>query len=147
MLDHLDHKLLAILVADSRTSLRVLAAAVGLSSPSTSERLQRLKERGIIRAFTADISPEALGFHLQAIVRVRPMPGKLLEVQRCIEAMPEVIECDKVTGDDCYVLRIVLRSMDHLDPALQALSECAQTSSAIVKSQLIKRRAPKMMLP
>src|SRR3954452_15957572 len=82
MLDELDRKLLDILVKDSRTSLKDLAQQVGLSSPSVSERLRRLEERGVIRAFTVEIDPEALGYPLQAIVRVRPLPGKLHIVQK-----------------------------------------------------------------
>jgi len=97
VLDELDRKLLEILVKDSRTSLKELAAQVGLSSPSVSERLRRLEERGVIRAFTIEIDPQALGFTLQAIVRIRPLPGKLHIVQKLIEEIPEFGECDKLT--------------------------------------------------
>ncbi|TIW69150.1 MAG: winged helix-turn-helix transcriptional regulator, partial [Mesorhizobium sp.] len=103
MLDDLDRHLLDILVRDSRTSLKDLAQQVGMSSPSVSERLRRLEERGVIRAFTIEVDPEALGYPLQAIVRIRPLPGKLHIVQKLIEETPEFGECDKVTGDDCFV--------------------------------------------
>ena len=77
MIDPTDRLLLAALAADARAPLKDLAEAIGLSPPATSERLTRLRERGVIRAFTIDIDPLALGFTLQAIVRVRPMPGAL----------------------------------------------------------------------
>ncbi|RWP85262.1 MAG: Lrp/AsnC family transcriptional regulator, partial [Mesorhizobium sp.] len=89
MLDDLDRNLLEILVKDARTSLKELAAQVGLSSPSVSERLRRLEERGVIRAFTVEIDPLALGYTLQAIVRIRPLPGKLHIVQKLIEEISE----------------------------------------------------------
>ncbi|TIU05147.1 MAG: Lrp/AsnC family transcriptional regulator, partial [Mesorhizobium sp.] len=106
MLDDLDRRLLEILIKDSRTSLKELAQQVGLSSPSVAERLRRLEDRGVIRAFTVEIDPQALGYSLQAIVRIRPLPGKLHIVQKLIEEIPEFGECDKVTGDDCFVARL-----------------------------------------
>ncbi|TJV22303.1 MAG: Lrp/AsnC family transcriptional regulator, partial [Mesorhizobium sp.] len=98
MLDDLDRRLLESLIKDSRTSLKELAQQVGLSSPSVAERLRRLEDRGVIRAFTVEIDPQALGYTLQAIVRIRPLPGKLHIVQKLIEEIPEFGECDKVTG-------------------------------------------------
>ncbi|TIX80427.1 MAG: Lrp/AsnC family transcriptional regulator, partial [Mesorhizobium sp.] len=95
MLDDLDRRLLEILIKDSRTSLKELAQQVGLSSPSVAERLRRLEDRGVIRAFTVEIDPQALGYSLQAIVRIRPLPGKLHIVQKLIEEIPEFGECDK----------------------------------------------------
>jgi Lrp/AsnC family leucine-responsive transcriptional regulator len=142
MLDELDRKLLDILIKDSRTSLKDLAQQVGLSSPSVSERLRRLEERGVIRAFTIEIDPEALGYPLQAIVRVRPLPGKLHIVQQLIEEIPEFGECDKVTGDDCFVARLYVRSMGELDKLLDRIADKAETSTAIIKAQPIRRRPP-----
>ena len=142
MLDDLDRKLLDILVKDSRTSLKELAQQVGLSSPSVSERLRRLEERGVIRAFTVEIDPEALGYPLQAIVRIRPLPGKLHIVQQLIEEIPEFGECDKVTGDDCFVARLYVRSMSELDKLLDRIADKAETSTAIIKGQPIRRRPP-----
>ena len=144
MLDDLDRKLLDILVKDSRTSLKELAQQVGLSSPSVSERLRRLEERGVIRAFTVEIDPEALGYPLQAIVRIRPLPGKLHIVQQLIEEIPEFGECDKVTGDDCFVARLYVRSMGELDKLLDRIADKAETSTAIIKAQPIRRRPPPM---
>lgn len=142
MLDDIDRHILEALSRDSRISLKELARLAGLSSPSVSERLRRLEERGVIRAFTVEIDPQALGYQLQAIVRIRPLPGKLHVVRKLIEDTPEFGECDKVTGDDCYVARLFLRSIDQLDSILDRVAEAAETSTAIVKSQPIRRRLP-----
>ena len=142
MLDEMDRKLLDILVKDSRTSLKDLAQQVGLSSPSVSERLRRLEERGVIRAFTVEIDPLALGYTLQAIVRIKPLPGKLHIVQKLIEEIAEFAECDKVTGDDCFIARLHLRSIDQLDTILDRIIDRAETNTAIVKAQPVKRRLP-----
>ncbi len=142
MIDELDRNIIEILAGDARTSLKELAQRVNLSSPSVSERLRRLEERGVIRAFTVDIDPHAIGYQLQAIVRIRPLPGKLHAVQQLIEEIPEFSECDKVTGDDCFIGRLHLRSIEQLDQILDRIADKAETSSAIVKSQPVKRRLP-----
>ena len=147
MLDELDRKLLEILLKDSRTSLKELAGQVGLSSPSVSERLRRLEERGVIRAFTIEIDPQALGFSLQAIVRIRPLPGKLHIVQKLIEEIPEFGECDKVTGDDCFVARLFVRTIGDLDQILDRIADKAETSTAIIKGQPIRRPPPLAPMP
>ncbi|WP_296224122.1 Lrp/AsnC family transcriptional regulator [Ralstonia sp. UBA689] len=141
-LDELDQRILNVLLTDSRISLKQLAEQVGLSSPSVSERLRRLDERGVIRQYTVDLDPKALGYPLQAIVRVRPMPGKLHIVQKLIEEIPQISECDKVTGEDCFIARLFVRSIDQLDHILDRVADHAETNTAIVKSQPVRRRAP-----
>ncbi|MDR7221349.1 Lrp/AsnC family transcriptional regulator [Aminobacter aminovorans] len=142
MLDDIDRRMVEVLVEDARVSLKELAQRVGLSSPSASERLKRLEERGVIRGFTVDVDPVALGYTLQAIVRIRPLPGKLHVVQDLIQQIPQFSECDKVTGDDCFVGRLHIRSIDELDTILDRIADKAETSSAIVKAQPVKRRLP-----
>jgi Lrp/AsnC family leucine-responsive transcriptional regulator len=141
-IDDVDQLILEALAGDARMSLKELAQAAGLSSPSAAERLRRLEERGVIKAFTIDIDPAAVGYPLQAIVRVRPLPGQLHVVQRIIEETPEFVECDKVTGDDCFVARLVVRSMVQLDAILDKVAEKAETSTSMVKASPVKRRLP-----
>jgi Lrp/AsnC family leucine-responsive transcriptional regulator len=105
-LDDIDRRILTLLQQDGRMPVKVLAEQIGLSSPGASERLRRLEDRGVIRGFTVDVEPRTLGFSMQAIVRIKPLPGKLQAVQKLIEAIPEFAECDKVTGDDCFIGRL-----------------------------------------
>ena len=146
MLDTLDKRILEILVDDARISLKDLAKQVGLSSPSVSERLRRLEERGVIRAFTIDIDPEAIGYKFQAIVRIRPLPGRFPAVEELIKEIPEFSECDKVTGEDCLVGRLNLFSIEQLDQILDRITDKAETNTAIVKSQPVRRRLPPLDL-
>jgi Lrp/AsnC family leucine-responsive transcriptional regulator len=141
-IDETDQKLLDALAVNARLSLKELAQAAGMSSPSAAERLRRLEERGIVRAFTIDIDPAALGYPLQAIVRVRPLPGQLHIVEKLIQETPEFIECDKVTGDDCFIARLVVRSMGELDGILDKIAERAETNTSMIKSSPVKRRLP-----
>lgn len=144
MTDDIDRVLITALMEDSRRSLKALAQLSGLSSPSVAERLRRLEERGVLKGYTVEVDPRAFGYQLQAIVRIRPLPGRLQEVEREIVAIREFTECDKVTGDDCFIARLHVRSMEQLDTLLDRLNTCAETNTAIVKKTPVKRRLPPM---
>jgi Lrp/AsnC family leucine-responsive transcriptional regulator len=141
-LDPIDQALIALLSDNARLPHAELARSVGLSAPSVAERLRRLEEDGVVKAYTVELDPRALGYTLTAIVRIRPLPGQLHHVEKLLIESPEVIECDKVTGDDCFVARYLLRSIDELDPILERIAQRAQTSTSIVKASPIKRRLP-----
>lgn len=146
MLDHIDQKLIQALADDARSSLKALAQISGLSAPSVTERLRRLEERGVITAYTLEIDQKTLGYQIQAIVRVKPLPGQLHAVEKQIVAIPEFTECDKVTGEDCFIARLLVRSLEELDLILDQFATTAQTNSAIVKSTPVKRRLPPLAL-
>lgn len=142
MLDQLDRKIVAALAANSRMSLKELAGRVRLSSPSVSERLRRLADDGVIDAFTIQVEPKALGYSLEAIVHIKPLPGKLQIVERAIRETPEIVECDKITGDDCFIARLCARTMEQIDKILDRISDRAETRTSLVKSRTVKRRLP-----
>ncbi|WCM27390.1 Lrp/AsnC family transcriptional regulator [Sphingomonas sp. QA11] len=99
----------------------------------------------MIDAFTTILDTKALGYLVEAIVRIRPLPGKLHVVEQMLREMPEVTECDKVTGDDGFVARILSRSIEHLDEQLEKIGKKAETSSAIVKRKIASRRQPDLL--
>lgn len=142
MLDEMDRQIIGILAGNARISLKELAAKVNLSSPSTSERLRRLEERGVVRAFTVELDLQALGYAFQAIVRIRPWPGQFQRVQQMVAEIAQFSECDKVTGDDCFIARLHVRSIEELDEIVDRIGENAETNTVIVKSQPLKRRLP-----
>jgi Lrp/AsnC family leucine-responsive transcriptional regulator len=141
-LDSTDRALLRLLADDARTAVADLAREIGLSAPSTAERLRRLEAQGVIERYTVQLDPRALGYTLQAIVRVKPLPGQLHLVEDEIRRIPEFVECDKVTGDDCFICRLFLRNIEELDDILNKVGERAETSTAIVKATPVARRLP-----
>ncbi|AOB31583.1 AsnC family transcriptional regulator [Bordetella sp. H567] len=141
-LDAIDRRLITLLAANARAPVAELARTVGMSSPSVADRLRRLEETGVIRHYTVEVDPAALGYTLEAIVRVRPMPGQLRHVETLLKDIPEFIECDKVTGEDCFVARVVLRGIGHLDQILDRVTEYAETNTAIIKDATLRRRLP-----
>lgn len=141
-LDGIDLQILNILETDGRISASELAKTINMSAPSVTERLRRLETRGIINNFTVDVNLSILGYSLEAIVRVKPRSGKLKLVEKMIESQPRFVSCDRVTGDDCYIARLALRSVDELDDLLEPFHDCAETNTSLVKSSLIKKREP-----
>lgn len=141
-LDVRDRAIIDELLTDSRASGQTLGARVGLSPPAVRERVRRLEEDGVIEGFTIEVGPRGLGYNLEAIVRIEPLPGKLHIVEHAIQSMPEVIHCDAVTGDDCFVARIVLRDIQDLNRVLNPLHDKARTNTSIVKGTPVQRRRP-----
>ena len=142
MPDEIDRIIISALMEDSRLSLKALANISGLSSPSVAERLKRLEERRILTAYTVNVDPKAFGYTLQAIVRIRPLAGHMHAIQELLQSTPEFTECDKVTGEDCFIARLHVHSMEQLDAILDKLADRAETNTSIVKATPVKRRLP-----
>jgi Lrp/AsnC family leucine-responsive transcriptional regulator len=104
-LDATDARILDALVNDARVSIADLARSVGLSPPSVSERIKRLEEVGVIEGYTLTINPKALGLPIAAWLRIRPIPGQLQMVAEILRGLPEIVECDRITGEDCFIAR------------------------------------------
>src|SRR4051812_49263458 len=139
-LDRTNLRLLAELQADARLSLAELGRRVGLSSPAVAERLGRLERDGVIRGYHADVDPAALGYTLTAVIRVRPAPRQLHDVARVARETPEVIECHRVTGDDCNVMRAHVRDVDHLEEVIDGFTVFGSTTTSIVQSSPVPGR-------
>jgi Lrp/AsnC family transcriptional regulator, leucine-responsive regulatory protein len=141
-LDVVDARLLKVLTEDARTSVAELARLVGLSAPSVSERLKRLEESGVIKGYAAAIDPAALGLPLAAWLRIRPLPGELKRVAEILRNLPEIVECDRITGDDCFIAKAHVRSVEHLERTIDAIIPFAMTNTAIIQSSPVERRMP-----
>src|SRR4051794_14976509 len=115
LLDEINLRLLAELQVDARTSVAELGRRVGLSSPAVADRLRRLEQEGVIAGYRAEVNPAALGFGLGVIIRVRPAPRQIAAVAELARETEEVVECHRVTGDDCYVMTAHVRDVTHLE--------------------------------
>lgn len=141
-LDEKDRLIIRLLSDNARMPVSEMARQVGLSGPSTSERIRRLENNGIISRFTVELDLAALGYPLQAIVRIKPRPGNMHIVEEMILSEPGFLDCDKVTGEDCFVTRLALRSIADLDPVLLPFHDRAETNTAIIKSSPFRARIP-----
>lgn len=139
-LDETNRRLLAELQRDARLSLAELGRRVGLSSPAVAERLQRLEGEGVIRGYRAEIDPAALGYPLTAIIRVRPALRQLPKIAELVPKVPEIVECQRITGEDCYLIAAHVESVQHLEEVIDQLTPFGQTTTSIVQSAPVPRR-------
>ncbi len=139
-LDATNLRLLTELQTDARVSLAELGRRVGMSSPAVTERLQRLERDGVITGYRAEIDPRALGYELTAVIRVRPAPKLLKQVADIARGTPEVVECRRVTGDDCYVMTAHIRSVEHLEEVIDRFATLGQTTTSIAQSSPVPLR-------
>ena len=141
-LDQLDRLLLEELSSDVRLSWRELASRTGVSAPTVRDRIRRLEDIGVITGFEVQLSAKALGFTLEAIVRFKPFPGKVHILAEKIIASDRIVQCDKVTGEDAFVARLLLKDISELDAILEKFSTHASTQTAVVKSSPVPMRLP-----
>ncbi|HLH90350.1 MAG TPA: Lrp/AsnC family transcriptional regulator [Xanthobacteraceae bacterium] len=134
MRDGRNVELLRLLSADPRMSISELARRIEMSAPAVRERIQRLEDAGVIRGYRLDVDPRALGYPISAFVRVRPAPGNLPRIIALAESLPQVTECYRITGEDCFIVRIHLESLDRLDKILDQFLAYGQTTTSIVQS-------------
>jgi Lrp/AsnC family leucine-responsive transcriptional regulator len=141
-LDDLDRALLNELSHDARISWNDLARHTGVSAPTVRDRVKRLMDCGVLRGFSVDLDPAALGYQLQAIVRFRPLPGKRHILEQQLQETDRITQCDKITGEDGFIARILLRTISELDPILETFGRMATTNTSIVKSSPVPMRPP-----
>ena len=141
-IDQTDHRIIGELAADGRVSFAELGRRVSLSSPAVAERVQRLERDGVITGYRAEIDPRALGYQLQAIVRVKPAPGQLPRIPELAAEIPEISECHRITGEDCFYIKVHLRSIDELSDLLDRFLVYGQTTTSLINASPIPRRDP-----
>jgi Lrp/AsnC family transcriptional regulator, leucine-responsive regulatory protein len=141
LLDSRNQKLLAALLKNPRTSITALARRVGLSAPATRERLLRLEEAGVIKGWRVELDPTALGFPIAVLIRVRPVPGQLPKIAKLAQSLPQVTECHRITGEDCFLIRAHLRALEELDGLLDKFLAHGQTTTSIVQSSPVAPRS------
>jgi Lrp/AsnC family leucine-responsive transcriptional regulator len=141
LLDATNLRLIAELQAEGRVSLAELGRRVGLSSPAVAERLRRLEEADVIVGYRAVVDPRALGYTLGVIIRIRPAPRQLADVAALAQRTPEIVECHRVTGDDCYVMTAYVRDVGHLEEVIDQFALYGQTTTSIMQSSPVPRRA------
>jgi Lrp/AsnC family leucine-responsive transcriptional regulator len=139
-LDGTNIRLLEEMQSNARLSNAELGRRVGLSAPAVADRLARLEESGAIVAYRTELDPRALGFSLSVVLRIRPAPRELKKVAELAQRTPEVVECHRITGDDCYLMRAWVRDVVHLEELIDRFAPYGQTTTSIVQSSPVEPR-------
>jgi Lrp/AsnC family leucine-responsive transcriptional regulator len=126
--------LLALLRAEPRIAVSELARRVKMSAPAVRERLLRLEEAGVIQRWRIDVDPVALGYPVLAYVRVKPSAGQLPKIAQLAQRLPQVVECHRVTGEDCFIMKVYAAAIDEFDGVLDQFLVHGQTTTSIVQS-------------
>ncbi|HZR38539.1 MAG TPA: Lrp/AsnC family transcriptional regulator [Ktedonobacteraceae bacterium] len=140
-LDAVNIRILDELQRDPRLTMSELGRRIGMSSPAVTERVRRLEEAGVIRGYRLDVNPAALGLPIAAYIRIRPNPGQLPRVVELAQQIPEVVECHRVTGEDCFILKVYIPAIDQLDRLLDSFLLYGSTTTSIIQSSPVPLRS------
>ena len=139
-MDVVDRRIVAELQTAPRLRIAELSRRIGLSGPAVADRLRRLEDSGWL-SYRTEVDPRALGYTIFAIVRISPTGGGLRLIPGIAREVPNVTECYRITGEDCYFMKVYLRSIDDLEPILDLFTPHGRTTTSIVHSTPVPPRA------
>ena len=143
VIDDVNDRILEVLSDHPRLAVSEIARRVGMSAPAVRERLTRLEQAGVIRGYRLDVDPAAIGLPVSAWVRVRPGPGQLTKVAELAQRTPEVSECHRISGEDCFLLRVHVPAIASLEVVLDEFLLYGQTVTSVIVSSPVPPRTPK----
>lgn len=141
MLDDVDWAILLALQENARLSYTELGRRVGLTAPAVAERVRRLEQNGVITGYRAELNLERVGRPVLALVRVASREDRSHRLDALVRELPEILECHRVTGSDCYVLKVAVASVRELEYLIDCLSTCGHPTTSVVLSSPVTWRA------
>jgi Lrp/AsnC family transcriptional regulator, leucine-responsive regulatory protein len=139
LLDSTDVAIIEALQHNGRLGISELGRKIGLSQPATSERLKRLEERAVISGYTARINPPALGLNMMAVIRLRTTHEFIRPCLKQFADMPQVIEVLRLTGEDCFLLKVIVPTPSELETIVDSIAKYgAVTTSLVLRSEPVK---------
>lgn len=139
-MDEIDVLILDLLSADARMPIKQISAAVNLSSPAVSTRIDKLIDQGYIKDFQCHLDQEKVGYPIKAYIHVAMKPSKKPEFYNFIEDVPNVLECCCVTGDYSMLIKVAYDSTQNLDNFIGQLQKFGDTMTQIVFSTAVEAR-------
>jgi len=139
LLDSVGWKMLTELQKDARISFAELGRRVGLSTPAAAQRVRRMEDEGIIRAYRADINPLKVGLPITAFIRMSIVGDVLPRLTAQIRSMTEVVECHRGTGADSSIMKVNVISVEHLNHVIDCLTPFGTTSTSLILGSVVER--------
>ena len=146
-LDPTDIAILEQLQNDGRIAIAELGRRVGLSQPATAERMKRLEERGIVSGYGARIDPAALGLTMTAIIRLRTTHEHIAACLTLFATMPNVIEVYRLTGEDCFFLKVLVPRPEELEPIVDSIARYGAVTTSLVLRQEKPKPISRSLIP
>jgi len=142
LIDETDRTILRALVAEPRISSAQLARAARLSRPAVVQRVRRLEAARVILGWRVDLNPAALGLPISVYIRIRPIARQLGTVADLAKALDAVVECHRITGDDCFLVKAHVASIADLERLLDRFQPFGQTTTSVAQSSPVEPRNP-----
>ncbi len=139
-MDEIDRALISALQDDARCSYAELGRRVGLSAPAVAERMRRLENSGVITGYHASIDLKKAGYGIVAYVRLTSPPDLAPQLERLASETLEVLEFNRVTGTEGYVMKLAVSSIEHLERIVVKFLPYGQTTTSIVLSSPVTWR-------
>lgn len=139
-LDLMSWRILGELQKDGRLSMAELGRKVGLSAPAVTERVKRLEHAGIIVGYAAQLNLSKLGRSIFAYIRIAAAGQVKERVYRRASEMPEVLECHRATGGACFIVKVAVENIAHLESVSDAFTDFGQLTTTIILSTLIEQK-------
>jgi Lrp/AsnC family transcriptional regulator, leucine-responsive regulatory protein len=140
-LDDLDWRILEGLQENARITFSELGRRVSLTPPAVAERVRRMEDSGVITGYRVELDHARVGLPILAFVRLRAAGDiKCLELGERTKDIPEILECHRVTGEDSYIVKAAVRSVEHLERLVDALMPYAETVTSLVFSSPVTGR-------
>lgn len=137
-IDSLNWKILNCLQKNARQSNSEIGRTVGISSPAVAERIKKMEDAGIIQGYQTSVSALEAGYQLKAIITLRAFMGMLKPFMEKVKSYDEVLNCYRITGNENFVMEVVLKNQKHLERFIDQLIVYGETKTQIVLSHVVK---------
>jgi Lrp/AsnC family leucine-responsive transcriptional regulator len=143
-MDLYNRKILMELQKNARISYKELGNKIGLSSPAVKERVQKMEDSGIIKGYSAKLDLDKLGYSLTAIINFKMNPGNIQHFIDKLKCMPEVLECNRITGGDNMIIKVAMKEAGELERLINQFIEYGVPTTSIILSSPIENRIIKV---
>jgi Lrp/AsnC family transcriptional regulator, leucine-responsive regulatory protein len=147
LFDEVNLRLLAELRDSPQLAMAELARRAQMSAPAVTDRVRRLEQAGVIAGYRLDINPAAVGLPVTAFVRIRPMPGSLSKIAELAADLPQVTECYRITGEDCFLVKVHAPAIDQLEAIIDRFVTYGSTTTSVVVATPVSTRPPPLPTP